>query len=115
MLKPWSEMSDREKLEGPDWGYIQADGNFRKLPKTPMVLAALGPPPFPVTLPSGEIRHIIEASSLSKGADSAAIITSADPGSAAPSESAALNVAAAAAGSSEPVIGEPTIAQSAPS
>lgn len=45
--------------DGLPWGYIIEDGTWRALPKTPMLLAMLGPPPFDVTLPSGEIRHII--------------------------------------------------------
>jgi hypothetical protein len=40
------------------WGYLR-DGEFRALPKPPMELAGLGPPPFDVKLPSGEERHIV--------------------------------------------------------
>lgn len=32
---------------------------FIRLPKQPLLLAELGPPPFDVTLPSGEIRHVV--------------------------------------------------------
>ena len=42
------------------WGYIGPEGVFIPLPKVPMLLAGLGPPPFDVELPSGEVRHIIE-------------------------------------------------------
>ncbi len=45
--------------DGKPWGFIAANGKWVELPKTPMLLARLGPPPFDVTLPSGEIRHII--------------------------------------------------------
>lgn len=41
------------------WGFIQ-HGVFCPLPKMPMLLARLGPPPYDVRLPSGEVRHIIE-------------------------------------------------------
>jgi hypothetical protein len=41
------------------WGYM-AGGVFRALPKIPMLSVGLGPPPFDVELPTGEIRHIIE-------------------------------------------------------
>ena len=42
------------------WGYICPEGGFRPLPKGPMLAAGMGPPPFTVTLPIGEVRHIIE-------------------------------------------------------
>jgi hypothetical protein len=36
------------------------DGDvFRPLPKRPMILANLGPPPFSVTMPDQRVRHII--------------------------------------------------------
>lgn len=41
------------------WGVME-DGRFVPLPKQPMLDAELGPPPFDVTLPHGEVRHIIE-------------------------------------------------------
>jgi len=41
------------------WGFME-DGVFVALPLRPMLEARLGPPPFDVTLPSGEVRHIIE-------------------------------------------------------
>ena len=41
------------------WGFME-DGAFVALPKMPMTMAQLGPPPFAVTLPSGEVRNIIE-------------------------------------------------------
>jgi hypothetical protein len=50
---------DKEMMDGPPWGYLMADGQFRELPKRPMVLGGLGPPPFRVELPTGEVRHII--------------------------------------------------------
>lgn len=40
------------------WGYIREDGSWIELPKTPLLLAGLGPPPFDVTTPSGEVRHV---------------------------------------------------------
>lgn len=45
--------------DGRPWGYVSHDGVWRPLPKTPMILAEMGPPPFRVTLPSGEVRHVI--------------------------------------------------------
>jgi hypothetical protein len=53
-LRKKSEFDD-----GLPWGYITHDGAWRPLPKTPMLLAELGPPPFDVKLPSGEIRHVV--------------------------------------------------------
>jgi hypothetical protein len=41
-----------------DWGYIDPDGEWMILPKLPMLRAGLGPPPFEVTLPSGEKRGV---------------------------------------------------------
>lgn len=43
------------------WGYILDDGTFRPLPMAPLLGAGMGPPPFDVTLPSGEVRHVVEA------------------------------------------------------
>lgn len=53
--------TDEELMAGKDWGFILPDGNFRALPKRPMILGGYGKPPFDVELPSGEIRHIIES------------------------------------------------------
>lgn len=41
------------------WGYMLGD-TFIELPKRPMELAGLGPPPFAVQLPTGKVRHVIE-------------------------------------------------------
>lgn len=45
--------------DGKPWGFITESGEWIKLPKTPMLLAGLGSPPFDVTLPSGEVRHVV--------------------------------------------------------
>lgn len=45
--------------DGLPWGYVPENGEWYQLPKTPMLLAGLGPPPFTVELPSGEKRHIV--------------------------------------------------------
>lgn len=45
--------------DGLSWGYVTAEGDWLVLPKGPMLLAGMGPPPFDVTLPSGEVRHIV--------------------------------------------------------
>jgi hypothetical protein len=50
---------DRSLLAGPPWGYWRGD-TFALLPKPPLVMAGLGRPPFDVTLPSGEVRHVLE-------------------------------------------------------
>lgn len=44
--------------DGLPWGHIE-DGVWRAIPKLPMLLAEMGPPPFDVTLPDGRIRHIL--------------------------------------------------------
>lgn len=44
--------------DGRPWGHME-DGKWRLLPKLPMTRGALGPPPFSVVLPSGEVRHVI--------------------------------------------------------
>lgn len=49
-------MSDKTD-DGLVWGWME-DGAFRVLPKGPMLMANLGPPPFAVTLPSGEVRNV---------------------------------------------------------
>lgn len=51
--------------DGKVWGWMDGD-TFRPLPKGPMLMANLGPPPFDVTLPQGEIRHIIHAPDTAK-------------------------------------------------
>lgn len=55
-------MSDAPPLPLDDptevWGWMAGD-EFRPLPKRPMLLANLGPPPFDVTLPGGAIRRVI--------------------------------------------------------
>lgn len=45
--------------DGKAWGHITDDGVWHPLPKTPLLLAELGPPPFRVKLPSGEFRHVV--------------------------------------------------------
>ena len=45
--------------DGRRWGFMVEPDIWLELPKVPMLLANLGPPPFDVTLPSGELRHII--------------------------------------------------------
>jgi len=63
--KPRHELSAGTEAMNPHdngqlWGYIDREGVYRPLPKIPMLLANMGPPPFDVTLPSGEVRHIID-------------------------------------------------------
>lgn len=45
--------------DGRPWGFMAEPTMWLALPKTPMLLANLGPPPFSVVLPDGEVRHII--------------------------------------------------------
>lgn len=51
-------MSDPTTDDGRAWGWLDA-GVWRELPKRPMTLANLGPPPFHVCLPSGEVRYVV--------------------------------------------------------
>jgi hypothetical protein len=44
--------------DGRRWGWIDA-GVWHELPKMPMARTGLGPPPFYVSLPSGEVRHVV--------------------------------------------------------
>ena len=50
--------------DGQPWGFMREDGIWQRLPKTPMLLAALGPPPFEVKLPSGEMRRVVHEPKL---------------------------------------------------
>ena len=45
--------------DGKPWGHVTDDGVWHPLPKTPMLLAEMGPPPFSVRMPSGEMRHVV--------------------------------------------------------
>ena len=45
--------------DGRPWGWVAPDGAWRALPKPPLLLAELGPPPFRVKLPSGEVRAVV--------------------------------------------------------
>jgi hypothetical protein len=45
--------------DGRKWGFMVEPTIWIEIPKVPMLLANLGPPPFDVELPSGEVRHII--------------------------------------------------------
>lgn len=50
---------DAERDDGRIWGYLDEDGTFRPLPKYPMLMAELGPPPFAVTLPDQRVRNVV--------------------------------------------------------
>ena len=62
--------SDDEDLriedDGKVWGFM-LNGAFRRLPKPPLLMGNFGRPPFDVTLPTGEVRHIIEAPTQETG------------------------------------------------
>jgi hypothetical protein len=45
--------------DGLPWGHVTDDGVWHELPKTPLLLAERGPPPFSVLLPSGQLRHVV--------------------------------------------------------
>lgn len=47
------------KLGSVIWGFVDSEGVFIETPKPPLVQAGYIEPPFTVTLPSGEVRHII--------------------------------------------------------
>lgn len=46
-----------EQDDGFPWGFFD-EHEFIEIPKTPLLLAGYGPPPFDVTLPSGEVRRV---------------------------------------------------------
>jgi hypothetical protein len=45
--------------DGRPWGHITEDGVWHSLPKTPLLLADLGPPPFAIKMPSGDMRQVV--------------------------------------------------------
>lgn len=47
-----------ENDDGREWGYMNGE-DFVSLPKTPLLLGGFGPPPFEVSLPSGDVRHVV--------------------------------------------------------
>ena len=53
-LKKVSDFDD-----GKPWGHVTDDGVWHELPKTPLLLAEYGPPPFSVKLPSGVMRDVV--------------------------------------------------------
>src|SRR5215472_18501112 len=65
----WPNMPSEERQEflkraadfddGQPWGHVTEDGVWHELPKTPLIMAELGPPPFKVRLPSGEMREVV--------------------------------------------------------
>jgi hypothetical protein len=48
-----------EHDDGLPWGFFTDDGAWHELPKKPLLLADLGPPPFKVKMPSGEMREVV--------------------------------------------------------
>ena len=51
-------MSNDTTDDGLPWGYMNG-AVWIQLPKQPLLLAQLGPPPFEVVLPSGQVRHVV--------------------------------------------------------
>ena len=46
--------------DGLPWGHY-IEGIWRPIPKIPLLLAHMGPPPFSVTMPDLSLRHIVHA------------------------------------------------------
>lgn len=44
--------------DGMPWGHIEG-GKWYLLPKTPLLHAEMGPPPFEVRLPDGRVRLVV--------------------------------------------------------
>lgn len=55
------ELREKQAIhdDGQPWGHLTDDGVWHELPKKPLLLADLGPPPFTVKLPSGERRAVV--------------------------------------------------------
>lgn len=53
--------------DGVPWGFIER-GEWVELPKLTMLRAGLGPPPFAVRLPMGELRQIVHPPPQGAGA-----------------------------------------------
>ena len=53
-----SDREDRARDDGKVWGFLEGEV-FVVLPKHPMLMAGLGPPPFEVKLPDGRMRPVI--------------------------------------------------------
>lgn len=51
-------MANHPTDDGRPWGFMNG-ATWVSLPKEPMLLAELGPPPFAVTLPSGAERLVV--------------------------------------------------------
>ncbi len=45
--------------DGLPWGFITEAGEWVELPKPPLLMSGAGPPPFDITLPSGEMRRVV--------------------------------------------------------
>jgi hypothetical protein len=48
-----------EHDDGLEWVWRAPDNTYRTIPKTPLLLGGLGPPPFTVRLPDGTPREIV--------------------------------------------------------
>jgi hypothetical protein len=49
---------ERDRDDGRLWGFMDGP-DFVALPKLPLLRAGFGPPPFTLTLPHGEVRHVV--------------------------------------------------------
>jgi hypothetical protein len=45
--------------DGKPWGFVNEAGRWIQVPKRPLILAGLGPPPFWVKMAWDEMRHIV--------------------------------------------------------
>jgi hypothetical protein len=54
-----SDTSTDDQDDGKPWGFINEAGRWIQVPKKPMLLAGLGPPPFWVRMAWDEMRHIV--------------------------------------------------------
>jgi len=54
-----ARVSDAARNDGRVWGFMLDETTFIRLPKNPLLLAGLGPPPFDGVMPSGVVRHVV--------------------------------------------------------
>lgn len=62
--RPMTQRFDQD--DGRPWGFMNGE-TWVPLPKEPMLLGGLGPPPFDVTLPSGVVRHVVHEPEVTDG------------------------------------------------
>lgn len=50
---------NHEQDDGRPWGFMSDGWCWNEIPKLPILRAGIGPPPFEIELPGGQIRHIV--------------------------------------------------------